>query len=267
MSFLSKLGKIAGRVLPGVISGAKFGPVGSIVGGGLAFAGGSGDVNIANRLSKQVGCTIAQSDANQARAMLAKGIDPCTGRSTANVGVPTTVPPVEAGASPFAQQTLFTLQDILKRSRGPTPSELGFPVPSREVLRTPALPAAPIPVRSFGGQPRMSAMFPLQTQMAAIGPLVAMAGRVGISAAVKRKIITLAKAVGIQAAATAIGMSVIDVADVIANPPRRRRKGITGAQLANAKRVNRAVMCMANQLQTTCGPARRAPARRKTACR
>lgn len=114
----------------------------------------------------------------------------------------------------------------------------------------------------------MSALLPLQTQMAAIGPIAALAGRARFTAAVKRKIIRLVKAIGIQAAATAVGLSVLDVAEVVANPPRRRRRGITGAQLANAKRVNRAVLCMANQLKTSCGaPTRRAPARRKATCR
>ena len=105
------------------------------------------------------------------------------------------------------------------------------------------------------------------TGMAAIGQIAGLAGRVAISAANKRKILRVVKAVGIQTAATVLGLELATVAQVVANPPRRRRKGITGAQLANAKRVNRAVLCMANDLKSSCGaPARRAP-RRKTTCR
>ena len=103
------------------------------------------------------------------------------------------------------------------------------------------------------------------TGMAAIGQIAGMAGRVAMSAA-KRRIISLVKAVGIQTAATIFGLSVLDVAQVVANPPRRRRKGITPAQLASAKRVNNTIRRMADDLGC-CKPARRAPVRRKTTCR
>lgn len=112
----------------------------------------------------------------------------------------------------------------------------------------------------------MSAMFAAPVaSMAAIGPVAAMAGRV-LTAATKRKIIRLVKAVGIHTAATVLGLELTQVAEVVANPPRRRRRGITAAQLSNAKRVNNAVIRMANDLQCGCAPRRRTTTRRKT-CR
>jgi len=63
----------------------------------------------------------------------------------------------------------------------------------------------------------------------------------------RKRIATLARGIGIQAAATALGMSVVDVAESVVRS-RPRRRGITAAQFSNAKRVNRKVLTMACQL-------------------
>jgi hypothetical protein len=265
MSFFSKIAKSVLGSVAGNLPGGQF------ISGALALTGSPGGVNIANRLSKQVGCTIAQSNADQARALLAKGIDPCTGAAKAPTGVPdsafrvpTLPPPTVKTSGPIGQipsvaQPTFNLNfggfDREAAGFGLPP---GFPTPSLAVLKTPALPRR-TDVSAFGAIPTSG--------MAAIGQIAGMAGRVGISAANKRKILRVVREVGIQGAAVALGLAVTDVAQVVANPPRRRRKGITGAQLANAKRVNRAVLCMANQLKSSCGAPTRRTVRRKTTCR
>lgn len=265
---MSIFSKIAKGVLGGV---ADFIPGGRFLSAGLALTGSPGGINIANKLSKQVGCTIAQSDANQARALLAKGINPCTGTSTRDIGipdqtfsVPTQTTPVVKTSGPIGQSPpiapIFNVNLSAPFDREAAGFGLppGFPTPSLNVLKAPALPRGQA-MSAFGAIP--------STGMAAIGQIAGLAGRVAISAANKRKILRVVKAVGIQTAATVLGLELATVAQVVANPPRRRRKGITGAQLANAKRVNRAVLCMANDLKSSCGaPARRAP-RRKTTCR
>lgn len=264
---MSIFSKIAKGVLGGV---ADFLPGGGFIKQGLALTGSPGGVNIANKLSKQVGCTIAQSNADQARALLAKGINPCTGVASRPVGIPDqdfAIPTLPApviktsGPTPGAS----TVNPIFNLNLGGFDREAagfglppGFPLPSAGVIRTPALPRGPA-MSAFGAIP--------STGMAAIGQIAGLAGRVAMSAANKRKVLRVVRAVGIQTAATILGLELATVAQVVANPPRRRRKGISGAQLANAKRVNRAVLCMANDLKTSCGaPARRAP-RRKTTCR
>jgi len=114
----------------------------------------------------------------------------------------------------------------------------------------------------------MSAFFAAPSLgMASIGQVAGLAARAGLTAATKRKILRLVRAVGIQTAATLLGLELSTVAEVVANPPKRRRRGITAAQLANAKRVNRAVIRMANELQCGCAPRRRTTTRRKTTCR
>lgn len=264
---MSLFSKIAKGVLGTV---ADFVPGGKYISAGLALTGSPGGVNIAKSLSKQVGCTIAQSDANQARALLAKGINPCTGVATGSVGVPTQTvsiptPPAPAiktsgpiGASPPVGSTFnlnFARFDREAAGFGLPP---GYPLPSIDVLKTPALPRGN-QMSAFGAIP--------STGMAAIGQIAGLAGRVAISAANKRKIMRVVRAVGIQTAATILGLELATVAQVVANPPKRRRKGITGAQLANAKRVNRAVLCMANDLKSSCGAPARRTYKRKTSCR
>jgi len=266
MSIFSKILK------PVLGAAADFIPGGKFITAGLALTGSPGGVNIAKSLSKQVGCTIAQSNADQARALLAKGIDPCTGTSTRDVGVPnqtfkvpTVQQPTVKTSGPIgqiptvAQPSTFNFNitgfDREAAGFGLPP---GYQLPSMDVLKTPALPRS-TPMSAFGAIP--------STGMAAIGQIAGLAGRVAISAANKRKILRVVRAVGIQTAATILGLELATVAQVVANPPRRRRKGITGAQLANAKRVNRAVLCMANDLKTSCGAPARRTYKRKTTCR
>lgn len=264
MSIFSKIAK-------GVLGvAAPFIPGGKFISAGLQLTGDPGGVNIANRLSKQVGCTIAQSNADQARALLAKGIDPCTGAAKATSGFPDSAFNIPAKAQPTVKTSgpigaIPPVGNTFNLNLAPFDREAagfglppGYPIPSMNVLKTPALPRS-TQMSAFGAIP--------STGMAAIGQIAGLAGRVAISAANKRKILRLVRAVGIQTAATILGLELATVAQVVANPPRRRRKGITGAQLANAKRVNRAVLCMANDLKSSCGAPTRRTYKRKTTCR
>lgn len=57
---------------------------------------------------------------------------------------------------------------------------------------------------------------------------------------------------GMNAVADSIGLSVEELAALMLKRFPPRRKGITGAQLKNAKRVNRTIMSMAKELQDAC---------------
>lgn len=257
MSFLKKLVKAVAPVIPGGTQAL-----------GL-FEAVKGE-NIANKLSKQVGCTIPQRNADQARALLAKGINPCTMQTTGPIApVPTTYPvsgtvgrvlsrlPLPGIAPGQPTGGLVYNQQTGEWQAAPTPGYEGN-VPL-EILKTPV----PGKTVEFGA---MSMIAPT-AGMASVTAVANLAGRALFTAAVKRKILRVVRAVGIQTAATILGLGIADVAQVVANPPRRRRKGITGAQLANAKRVNRAVMSMANELSCSCAKTPRRTYRRKTACR
>lgn len=261
MSFLSKLVKSALPVVAGAIPGGS---------AALSIFQAAKGENIANKLSRQVGCTIPQRSAPQARALLEKGINPCTGQtsqpiapvqSSTRVSVPGTVTGILGRVLSIApgQPTggLVFNQKTGEWEAAPTPGYAGN-VPL-EILKTPVQPSKTV---EFGA---MSMIQPTAS-MASVTAVANLAGRAIFTAAVKRKILRVVRAVGIQTAATILGLGIADVAQVVANPPRRRRKGITGAQLANAKRVNRAVMNMANELSCSCAKTPRRTTRRRT-CR
>lgn len=66
----------------------------------------------------------------------------------------------------------------------------------------------------------------------------------------RKQAVALAKQVGLDAAAVALGVTAVELAEAVmqeTSRPRRRR-GITGRQLANARRVNRMVKKMACDL-------------------
>lgn len=62
----------------------------------------------------------------------------------------------------------------------------------------------------------------------------------------------LVRFIGIEAAAQRVGISVGDLGELLSKKFPPRRKGISAAQLRNAKRVNRQIMGMAKQLQDAC---------------
>lgn len=59
---------------------------------------------------------------------------------------------------------------------------------------------------------------------------------------------------GINGTAEYVGLSVQELAGLLVKKFPPRRKGISAAQLRNAKRVNRQIMGMAKQLQDACKP-------------
>jgi len=80
----------------------------------------------------------------------------------------------------------------------------------------------------------------------------------------------LIRKVGLEAAAVALGIGVVEAAEILladsqAQARRRRGRGITAAQLRNAKRVNCTVKRMAADLG--CGVRATPTRRRKTSCR
>lgn len=84
----------------------------------------------------------------------------------------------------------------------------------------------------------------------------------------RKKAAALIKRVGFEAAAIALGITVFEAAEILLaeTTGRRRRRGITGAQLASAKRVNCTIKRMAADLG--CGIKATPPRRRRAAaCR
>jgi len=66
------------------------------------------------------------------------------------------------------------------------------------------------------------------------------------------KLKVMVQTIGLSAVANALSLSEGEVAALLLKNFPRRGKGITAAQLRNAKRVNRTIMGMAKQLQDAC---------------
>lgn len=81
-------------------------------------------------------------------------------------------------------------------------------------------------------------------------------------------VLSLTRELGIVAAAAALGLTAVEVAQIIATKPRRRRRGITAAQIATTRRTIRKVTSIQRALAEVCPPPRRrAPAKKFTATR
>lgn len=78
-----------------------------------------------------------------------------------------------------------------------------------------------------------------------------------------RKVVSLAKRIGLEAAAAALGISVLNIAQMIATDasrPQRRRRGITWRELSTTRRTMRRLASMSCYVS-------KAPTKRKTSCR
>ena len=113
-----------------------------------------------------------------------------------------------------------------------------------------------------------------------IGSAVAIAGRTVIQGLLsmagatlgKRvtasSVLSLTRELGLVAAASALGLTTVEVAQIIATKPRRRRRGITAAQIATTRRTIRKVTSIQRALAEVCPPPRRrAPTKKFTATR
>lgn len=264
------------------------------------FGGGNGP-NIARSLSAQVGCTILQKDADAARAQLRAGINPCTGaRTGGRVQTPKAgaafgaitglfrraVGDVFQGKNPMEQRLTGTeIESIINRpatgvapapGRGPTPQELGFPTISRKTLG--AVAQAPtrrmIPPTPPGGRMSLIAAAGMSGLPAVIrggqGIARTATGRIGRiflpsgASVSKRDAASLIRRVGFEAAAVALGITAIEAAELFLQESSRRRRGrgITAAQVRNARRTT----CMVARLARDLG-VKAAPVRRRKTCR
>lgn len=249
--------------------------------------GGNGGPNIARSLSRQVGFTVLQSDAATVRARISAGLDPRTGQPVSN-RVALAKPPVpdvrigNGSTAGFFKDLVATgAANIINAKLAPSETGIrmgglppGFPTPSIETLKTPALPRR-VPVPPGGG--RVS-LIPT-AGMASVGAIARMGGRglmrtstgrvSGIVLASgqrfsRKNAASLIRRVGFEAAAIALGITIVEAAEILLaeSQKRSRGRGITAAQVRNARRTTCAVARLARDLGV-----KPAPVRRKTSCR
>jgi len=70
-------------------------------------------------------------------------------------------------------------------------------------------------------------------------------------------VLSLTREVGIVAAATALGLTAVEIAQIIASKPKRRRRGITAAQLTTTKATIRRMDSINRAIAQVCPPAAR----------
>lgn len=131
----------------------------------------------------------------------------------------------------------------------------GVPVAAQNVGWFPALPSLGTIGRSLipGG--------------AAVGAVIARGGR-AIATAIgnisRKRVVAIAKTLGIQAAATALGIGAVEIAQMVLDDAQRRRGrgGITGAQMRTTRRTIGKVERLHRQIVAACSSAR-VPSRRR----
>lgn len=122
------------------------------------------------------------------------------------------------------------------------------------------------PMYGYGGYSGMPAALPAAFPMIgamggaalrtlpAIGGAVMGAGRAVVAAATKKNAVKLAKVLGVQGAATALGIGAIELAQWVIDDAKRkgRGRGVTAAQLRTTRRTMRKVMGMARTIRKEC---------------
>jgi len=212
-----------------------------VVGGALGKVFGDEGPNVAKKLSQEVGCNILQVNASQARALMAKGINPCTNE-------PYMGGDIVAGSQPY--------------DPGYYPTGYQIPQETRDVLSTPALPAPTggggLMAGASGGTGYLE-----YTTTGKVRSVVKNGRRV----ATRRKAAAFIRKYGFEISASAFGLSMQQLAKIVLDDQMtpRRRRGLSYKQIQQAKRVIRTVKSMSSALGSC--TTRRSPARRKTSCR
>lgn len=240
MSLFKSIGQFALKAAAGFIPGGTQ---------ALSLAQGAvgGDVNIARSLSKQVGCTITQANAARARSQLRAGIDPCTGFSKPSQAGPirSTIP------GPQIPAVFKQVPPGFGPGFGTAQPQVEFAAMATPSVAMSALPAIGRAVVGGG----------LVRTVSGRASSVILASGQRFSRA---KAVALLRRVGLDVGAAALGITLVEAAELLLTSSRagRRRRGITGAQLATTKRT----ICTLKRMVSDLGISR-APVRRRKTCR
>jgi hypothetical protein len=138
---------------------------------------------------------------------------------------------------------------------GPNGVSQAGPSPLLSTVAFPRIPSLPGPTV----QPAGVALAPLVAGGAAalIRSLLARASAFLGRQVSASRVLALVREVGIVAAAAALGLTAIEVAQILAVQPRRRRRGISASNIRTTKRVLRTVHSIQHDLSHLAGPVRR----------
>lgn len=206
--------------------------------GGI-FGFGS-EQNIAKSLSRELGCTIPQAQAEAARGFVAKGINPCT------MGPLTPQQRAARPEAPKAPIPVFDQPVTPPGGNGMAITTMGFGgglgATGGAIIRRAG--------QALGGV--------IRTQTGRISSIVLPSGQ----RFTRKNAAALIRRFGPDIAAAALGITLVQAAEILLTQQKtRRRRGITAAQVRNARRT----ACMVSRLARDLG-VKPAPARRST-CR
>lgn len=227
-------------ILTAAITAGKSAALGQITSKLKGLLGGGGsNVNLARGFSKRQGlsCVVRDDQKAQASALLAKGIDPCTGRA------------LELGAGAFPPVSSVPDRFI----PAPTPGRPQPFVGAGMSLLPTLVRGAGTALAGFAGAGV------LRTATGRISSIVLGNGK---RFSRKDAAALLRRFGDIAAGAAAMGISQQDAAEIIMTAGKRRQKGITAANIRNARRTACMISRMARDLNI-----KPAPVRRKTSCR
>lgn len=149
----------------------------------------------------------------------------------------------------------------------PTRAQQIFQPPMRAPLPAPSPLLLPVGLPAgafrFGSQigptvQRAGALVPFVA--GARGLIAVLLGRASASIGSRitsARVLSLVRDLGLAAAAAALGLTAIEVAQILAAKPKRRRRGITASQLATTKATIRRVHSINDAIASVCPPARR----------
>lgn len=223
--------------VPAVLSGiGKATAVGGVVFEGVRQLGGlfgfGSEQNIARNLSRELGCTIPQDQAAAARSFVAKGVNPCTMQP---------LTPQVAALRPEAPKAPKPVITVPPGGNGAMSVQAGIMGGGQLVRRgTTALAGV------------------LRTTTGRISSIVLPSG----AKFTRKRAAALIRRFGPEVAAAALGIGIIEAAEILLTESKtRRRRGITAAQVRNARRTACMVSKLARDLNVKPAP------RRTSTCR
>lgn len=165
--------------------------------------------------------------------------------------------PQVTGPGGFASQVLREVaipalaQRFLPRQAAPAPGPAMMPVPA-------SMPGATPTAAGVGAMARGAA--------AGVRMILAKASAWLGRRVTRKNVVALTKRIGIEATAVALGLTIFEVATVIATTPARRARGISAGDVKRTKRTLRKLSSLACNFQEYCSTSKSLP-RRKKVCR
>lgn len=145
--------------------------------------------------------------------------------------------------------------------------DVALPLLQSRVGLTPGAAGAPVGAVMAGTGLRAGVMgAAVQTAGSMIRNILARASATIGKRITRKNAVALVKRIGLEAAALALGISILEMAQVVASAPTRRARGISGGDMKRTRRTLRKINSLACQLQEFCGTSRTKIGKKRAVC-